>query len=275
MRSYCRSCHSYQVCKTDTSKKPGYLEPIAIPPGPFHTICIDFIEGLPTAPGSFNSIATVTEKFSKAIRLRPCKKSDSGDAFVKRFFHHVYPLWGVPSCIISDRDRRFVSSLWSTLMRLAGSKDNITTAYHPQADGQAERTNRTVEAAIHILCLEASSQGWASFLPHIELAHNTTLSTSIGFSPYSILYAHSPRLFGDRALPLIDDVSADGEAVASSLPERRLLAGEAMLQAQASQRLYFDSHHSSLVFLPGDWAMLVYSGTLKRPHKLAPFGSVV
>ena len=151
----------------------------------------------------------------------------------------------------------------------------MTTPYHPQADSQAERTNRTVEAVIRILCLEASSQGWASFLPHIELTHNTTLSTSTGFSSYSILYAHSPRLFGDRALPLIDDVSADGEAMASSLRERCLLAGEAMLRAQASQKRYFDSRHYPLVFLPGDWAMLVYSGTLKRPHKLAPSGSVV
>lgn len=220
IRSYCRSCHFCQVCKTDTSKKPGCLQPIPVPPSPFHTMCVDFIEGLPSAPGGFNSIATVTEKFSKAVRLIPCKKSDTGEAFAKRFFQHVYPLWGVPSRLISDRDRRFVSSFWSTLMRLAGSKVNMTTAYHPQADGQAERTNRTVEAVIRILCLEASSHSWASFLPHIELAHNTTLSTSTGYSPYSILYAHSPRLFGDRALPLIDDISADGETMASSLRER-------------------------------------------------------
>ena len=275
IRSYCPSCHLCQVCKTDTAKKPGCLQPIPVPPCPFHTICIDFIEGLPTALGGLNSIATITEKFSKAIRLVACKKSDSGDAFARRFFQLVYPMWGVPSRMVCDRDRRFVSGFWSTLMSLAGCKVNMTAAYHPQADGQAERTNRTMESILRILCLEASSHCWSSFLPHIELAYNTTLSSSTGFSPYSILYASSPRLFGDHALPLLDDVSADGEALASSLRERRLLAGDAMLSAQASQKRYFDSHHSPLIFLPGDWAMLVYSGTLKRPHKLAPSGSVV
>ena len=150
----------------------------------------------------------------------------------------------------------------------------MTTAYHAQADGQAERTNRTVESSFPILCL-ASGHAWLDLLPHVELAHNTTPCSSTGFSPFSLLYSHPPHLFGDRALPVLDDIAADSETLAAELRDRGALASDAMTRAQAMPKRYFDARHSPLTFLPGDLAMLVYSGTLKRPHKLAPTGSVV
>ena len=235
---------------------------------------VDFIEGLPTAPGGLNSIATVTDKFTKAIRLLACKKSDTGMAFTQRFYRQVYPIWGVPARIISDCDCRFVSAFWTTLMRLAGTKIAMTTAYHPQADGQGERTNRTLQSSFRILCLQ-SGHAWLDLLPHVELAHNTTPCSSTGFSPFSLLYSHPPHLFGDRALPVLDDIAADAETLAADLRNRRALASDAMTRTQAMQKRYFDARHSPLTFLPGDLAMLVYSGTLKRPHKLAPTGSVI
>lgn len=131
LKSYCRTCHLGQVCNTDTAKKPGCLQPIPPPSCPLHTLCVDLIEGLPTAPGGLNSIATVTDKFTKGIRLLACKKSDTGLTFAQRFYRHVYPLCGVPERIISDRDRSFVSAFWSTLMRLVSTKVAMTTAYHP------------------------------------------------------------------------------------------------------------------------------------------------
>lgn len=230
IRSYYRTYHLCQVCKTDTSKKPGCLQPIPILFCPFYTICVDFIVGLPMAPGGLNSIAIVTDKFSKAVRLLPCKKFAAlGEAFAKRFFHHIYPVWGAPNRLISDRDRPFVSTFWSTLTRLAGTKIALTTAYHPQADGQAKRTNRTIESIIRILCLEASSHSWAVFLPNIELLIYWifTLSPPI-YSP--------PVPYDDQALPFLD-ISLAGEDMASSLLECRKIAGELMLRAQASNLL--------------------------------------
>ena len=276
IKSYCRKCHLCQTCKTDTSKKPGCLQPIPTPSLPFATICIDFVEGLPVCSGGLNSLASITDKFSKAIRLIPCKKSDSGPAFAQRFFQFVYPVWGVPEPIISDRDCRFVSAFWHTLMRLAGTKVALTTAYHPQADGQAERTNRTIESTMRILCIE-TSHSWLSLLPHIELAHNFAPCSSTGFTPFSLLYAYSPRLFGDHALPhpLHSDVSVEAEDLASELNDRRAIASSAITRAQSLQKRQFDTRHSPRIFAPGDWATFIYSGTLRHPHKLAPTGTVV
>lgn len=273
LKSYCRTCHQCQLVKTDTSKKPGKL--MVIPAvAPFHTLCVDFVEGLPVARNGIDSLATITDKFSKAVRLVPCKKSDSGDTFAQRFFEKVYPAWGVPTVLISDRDRRFTSGFWSGLMRCAGTKLAMTTAYHPQGDGQSERTNRTVEAVLRILCLEGTGS-WVTYLPHIELTHNCTVSSSTGFSPYELLYVSPPHVFGDKVIPWAGEIAEDAKIAADELTARRDLARKAMVRAQELQKRYYDSKHSDIVFLPGEWARLVFSGTLKRKLKLSPTGRLV
>jgi len=193
--TYCRSCRLCQVVKTDNAKKPGNLNPIATPP-PLQTICIDVVGALPISRRC-DSLATVTEKFTKAVILIPCKKTPTAEEFAKLFFKRVYPMWGVPQRMIIGRDRRFVSSFWKTLMELAGTRVALATAYHPQSDGQSERTNRTIEAMIRILTLEAPQIGWVDFLPTIELTHNSTPHTASGNSPYELLYIAKPKTFGE------------------------------------------------------------------------------
>lgn len=130
---YCNSCHSCQVVKTDTSRKPGILQPVAAV-APFHTLCVNFVEGLPPC-GGLDSLPSCTDKYTKAVRLLPCRKSDTAIQFARRYFAALFSSWGVPCVIISDRDRCFTSGFWDTLMSLAGTRLAMTTAYHPQADG--------------------------------------------------------------------------------------------------------------------------------------------
>lgn len=199
VESCCHSCHVCQMVKTDTSKKPGSLNPIPTPP-PLHTLCIDFVEAMPPCKGC-NSLATITDKSTKAVALIPCKKSTTAMEFASLFFNKVYPCWGVPQKIISDRDRRFVSAFWATLMEKAGTKVALTTAYHPQSDGQSERTNRTIKAMLRLLVIEKPEIPWVEMLPSIELAHNSTPHTTTGFSPYKLLYAVAPKTFGEMSAP--------------------------------------------------------------------------
>ena len=148
---------------------------------PFHTTWGDFIEGLPAAPSGFNSMATVTDKFSKARCLVAGKKSD-GMAFAQRFATTVHTVWRVPELMISDQDCCFVSARPSALIAL----------YRPFAS-----------------CLPPPIAGLPFYpMPSSPTPRYTTLSSTTGFSPNSILYAHSPRLFGDRAF---GEISADAE----------------------------------------------------------------
>ena len=267
---YCRSCFRCQTVKTDTARKPGVLQPI---PGvaPFHTFCIDFVEGLPPCMG-FDSFATCTDKYTKAVRLLPCKKSDTAVQFANRYFASWFSTWGIPSVIISDRDRRFTSGFWETLMSLAGTKLAMTTAYHPQADGQSERSNRTVEASLRIVLLESGPAAkWVSLLPFIEFAHNSCVNLSTSRSPFDLLHGCAPMSFGDRVSRFHLRHSLGAEEMAAALTLRRQEAESAMLRAQEVQKRYYDSKHSPLCFLPGDLACLRYY----RRGKLDPISEVV
>ena len=267
---YCRSCHNCQVVKTDTSRKPGILQPISAV-APFHTFCIDFVEGLPPC-GGLDSLCTLTDKYTKAIRLLPCKKADSAPQFAIRFFHSIFPSWGVPHVIISDWDRRFTSGFWGTLLSLTGTKLSMTTAYHPQADGQSERTNRTVNATLRIMVLE-SQRRWIDLLPAIEFAHNSCINLSSGYAPFDRLHGCSPHGFGDLvSRPLAAPRHSVGaEEMAAALTTHRKDAEHAMLRAQELQKKYYDGNHSPISFLPGDLACLHYH----RRGKLDPIAQVV
>ena len=268
IRLYCRSCHGCQTVKTDTTRKPGALQPIpAI--SPFHTFCIDFVEGLPACMG-YDSLATCTDKYTKAVRLLPCKKSDTAVQFANRYFGSLFSTWGIPAVIISDRDCRFTSGFWDTLLSLGGTKLAMTTAFHPQADGQSERKNRTIEASLRIMLLESDSS-WVALLPAIEFAHNSYINVTTSKSPFDLLYGCAPMNFGDRVSRLHLRHSVGAEDMAASLTLRRKEAESAMLRAQEHQKRYYDATHSPLSFLPGDLACLRYH----RRGKLDPVAHVV
>lgn len=268
IENYCKTCHACQVVKTDTQKKPGVMQPIPAT-SPLHTMCIDFVEGLPPCRG-FDALATVTDKYTKAIRLIPCKKNDTAEVFAKRYFESIFPTWGIPKVIISDRDRKFSSNFWQSLMALSGTKVAMTTAHHPQSDGQSERTNRTVEATLRILILEREER-WVDLLPAVEFAHNSCTNVSTGHSPFHLLYGVSPKNFGDLVAKMAVEHSVSAEEMMADLLSRRETAEKAMIRAQAHQKKYFDKKHSELTFAPGELACLKYL----RKGKLDPTSQVV
>jgi len=125
-------------------------------------------------------------------------------------------------------------------MELAGIKVALTMAYHPQGDGQLERTNRTIEAMIRILTLEAPHVGWVNLLPTVELMHNSTPHTASGDSPYDLLYVACPKTFGEMSAPQAahSNHSLRAEDWATQLKNRRDLALQAMKMAQETQKRY-------------------------------------
>jgi len=133
------------------------LSPITSPSEPFDTITIDLVTDLPPcAPEGlakpFDTIMTVTDKFSKAVRFIPGRKDWSAIAWATSFYDDVVLNgWGFPLTIISDRDKRFLLGLWQALLSSAGVKSLTTTAYHPSAVGQSERTNQTLEVMLRYL----------------------------------------------------------------------------------------------------------------------------
>lgn len=108
---------------------------------------------------------------------------------------NVYRLHGMPSSIVSDRDRIFTSSLWKELFSLAKVELRMSSAYNPQSDGQMKRVNQCMETFLRCFT-HSCPKKWSNWLSLAEFWYNTSLHSAMGRSPFKALYDHSPRYFG-------------------------------------------------------------------------------
>lgn len=135
VKLFVQSCTICQQSKYDCSKQPRLLQPLLVPDSAWQVISLDFIEGLPTS-SKFNCILEVVDLFIKCGHFIPLSHPFTAYVVAKAFLDQVYRHHGLPTSIVSDRDRIFTSHFWSEL---------FTMAYHPQSDGQTERLNQCLE----------------------------------------------------------------------------------------------------------------------------------
>ena len=116
---------------------------------PYHTITLDFILALPTSDEGYDTILSLTDKYTKKVSLPPGKATYSAAEWARVLIDRLDLVdWGIPKAIISDRDPKFLSELWTAMHEALGMKLLYSTAYHPQTDGSSERTNQTAEIAL-------------------------------------------------------------------------------------------------------------------------------
>jgi hypothetical protein len=104
---------------------------------------------------------------------------------------HVYRLHGAPAVIVSDRDTRFTNPFWKAFTDLLGTKLSMSTAFHPTTDGASERANRTVQQMLRCF-VDARQSNWAKLLPAVEYAHNDSVNTTTGLTPFFLLCGSQP-----------------------------------------------------------------------------------
>ena len=118
----------------------------------FKTISVDLIVKLLKSKG-YDSILTITDQGStKAVILLPCKETMTTEELAEEYKAKAFPYIGLPSKLISDRDTQFMSKLFKELCQQLGIRQNLSSAYHPQTDGESERTNQSIEVALRIFC---------------------------------------------------------------------------------------------------------------------------
>jgi transposase InsO family protein len=157
-------------------------------------ISMDFIEGLPQS-GRYNCILVVIDSFSKFGHFIPLRHPFTALTMAEAFLDTYYRLHGLPESIISDRDRVFTSTFWRELFCLTDTQLRMSTAYHPQTDGQTERVNQSIECFLRCF-IHAHPTRWAKWLPLCEFWYNTNWHSSLGKSPFEVVYGRQPRYFG-------------------------------------------------------------------------------
>ena len=152
---------------------------------------MDFIVDLPATSGGFDSILTVVDRFTKRAHFIPTTKTVSAVEVAWLFISHIYVHHGLPKSIISDRDPKFTSHFWPTVFKHLGTTLNLSTAYHPQTDGQSERANRTVKDMLRHF-VHPLHDDWDRYLPVIEFAYNNSVSPSTRHTPFFLEYGRHP-----------------------------------------------------------------------------------
>jgi hypothetical protein len=145
IRAYIRSCDSCQRIKARNTQPAGLLEPLQVPEGRWTSISMDWITHLPKTKEGFDSIVVFVDRFTKRAHFAECKMSDTAQDLAMIFLREIVRHHGIPLSIVSDRDPKLTSSFWKEVCTLLQVQQRMSTAMHPQTDGQTERMNRTLE----------------------------------------------------------------------------------------------------------------------------------
>ena len=144
VEEYVKGCATCQANKINTHRQKPRLFPITTDPEvqPFEVVTMDFITKLPVSKG-FDTILTITDHdCTKAAIFIPCNEMITAEGVAQLYLQHVYPHYGLPKKMITDRDPRFILTYMRNLCRTLDIKQNVSSAYHPQTDGQSERMNQ-------------------------------------------------------------------------------------------------------------------------------------
>ncbi|MBW0501915.1 hypothetical protein O181_041630 [Austropuccinia psidii MF-1] len=184
---------SWQQCSRNKSihhQKFGLLKPLQIPPGPCNYLSMDFITQLPLS-NTFDSILAVVDRFSKMEIFIPTYGTFNALELAQILFSHVFSKHGLPVSIVSDRGSLFVSSFWTNLCQKRKISRDLSTAFHPETDGQTERVNNILEQSpwIYVSYHQDDLHTW---FPLAEFAYNNAENSLTKQSPFFTIYGRSP-----------------------------------------------------------------------------------
>jgi hypothetical protein len=191
IKRYLRNCHKCFQSKT-SRWKAGALKPLPLPAQRWTDISVDFIGPLPLSNG-YDCVMVTVCRMTKMRHFSPCHTTDSAADLGRLFVANVWKLHGLPSSIVSDRGALFVSEFWAAVTECLQIKANLSTAFHPETDGQTEIANQFLEQYLRAYVNFAQSD-WEQWLPMAEFAANNAINESTGMSPFFANYAFHPRM---------------------------------------------------------------------------------
>ena len=171
---------------------PGKLQPLDIPNMPWVDVSADFITDLPLSNG-YDSILVVVDCFSKKVEFIPCNKTVTALETAKLYLFHVWKNHGLPCTIVSDCGPQFASQVMKDLCKHLGITPKLSTAHHPQTDGQTERMNCDLQQYLCIFTAKKQN-GWADWITLTQFSYNTKKQASTKKCPFEVTCTYFPRM---------------------------------------------------------------------------------
>lgn len=246
LRQYISHCPECQLNQTKRHALYGRLQPFVTPAFPFHTVTIDFVLGLPQLQNDHDVALTVTDKFSKKVKVVTGRETWTAAQWANAFLQKTLD-WGIPRAIISDRDPKFMSDIWKAIFEIMGTDLLVSTAYHPQTDGQSERTNQTFEIALRYWITMYPDTPWGEAAEYICATLNNSTNSTTGKSPNEVVY--KMKLNEGLSLLSTDKPRTD---ITESRKIIQQEATDALGYSALQTKLRYDSKHVPLIMQPGD-----------------------
>ncbi|ESK95209.1 hypothetical protein Moror_4032 [Moniliophthora roreri MCA 2997] len=209
VKMFVDGCAKCQESKTITHPNKPPLLPIEGEKDvlPFSKITMDLITDLPESGGYDTILVVVDHSSTKGVIFTPCNKTIDAEQTATLLLNNVYKRFGLPNKIISDRDPRFAAKVFQELGKQLGVKHMMSTAFHPQTDGESERVNQELEVFLRLFCSRQQDK-WAEFLPFTEFAHNNRTHSTMKKSPFYLMMGYNPRplptVFTKTTIPSIE-----------------------------------------------------------------------
>jgi len=220
---YVGTCLTCQKAKVEHQRLGGLLQQLDIPEWKWDSIAMDFVTHLPKSVRGHDAVWVIVDRLTKSVHFFPVNLRISMAKLAQLYIREIVRLHGVPSSIVSDRDPRFTSRFWQTLQDSLGTRLRMSSAYHPQTDGQSERTIQSLE---------------------------DLLRTCIGIAPYEALYGRKCRTplcwYQDGETVLV------GPKLIQQTTEKVKQIQDRMKASQSRQKSYADKRRKPLEFVAGD-----------------------
>ncbi|GJZ00262.1 putative reverse transcriptase domain-containing protein [Tanacetum coccineum] len=217
---------------------------------------MDLITKLPRSRSGHDAIWVIVDRLTKSAHFLAIREDFSTEKLARLYIDEIMARHGVPMSIISDRDGRFTSHFWKTVQKALGTRLYLSTAYHPQMDGQSERTIQTLEDMLRA-CIIDFSGSWDVHLPLAEFSYNNNYHSSIRCAPFEALYiikCRSPILCAE-----IGESSLIGPELVQETTDKVVLIKEKLKAVRDRQKSYADNRRKPLEFKVGDKVLLKVS----------------
>jgi hypothetical protein len=189
---YVALCDTCQRVKAEHQRLARLLQPLKVPEWKWEEIGLDLIVGLPYTQAGYDSIWVIVDHLTKVAHFIPVMTTYSGAKLVELYMSRIVCSHVVPKEIVSERGSQFTSKFWENLHESMDTKLNFSPAYHPQTDGQTERTNQILEDMLRACALKYR-KSWDKSLPYAEFSYNNSYQASIKMAPFETLYGRQCR----------------------------------------------------------------------------------
>ncbi|GKE78523.1 putative reverse transcriptase domain-containing protein [Tanacetum coccineum] len=251
--TYVSKCLTSAKVKAEHQRPLGLLVQPEIPQWKWDNITMDFVTKLTKSSQGYDTIWVIIDRLTKSAIFVPMRETDPLEKLARMYLKEVVMRHRIPVSIICDCDPGFASNFWRSLQKDLGTNLDISTAYHPQTDGQSKRTIQTLEDMLRTCAIDFG-KGWVNHLPLVEFSYNNSYHASIKAAPFEVLYGQkcrSPVCWAE-----VGEVQLTGAELVKETTDKIIQIKQRMQVARDRQKSYTDLKRKLMEFQVGDKVML-------------------